>query len=181
MMVESLLPGEVPVSLDEARGWLRMGATIDDAVVAGLVRAAASICEAFVGQWLIVRAGEESLVLRGGALRLAARPVVAVDAVTLLRPDGAETVLGADRYRVTIARDGSARVAIHAAGDAGYARIAFRAGMAAGPNAVPEATRQGLLRMIQHLHAARDGADETPPAMIAALWQPWRRRTLGGA
>jgi len=180
-MVESLLPGEVPVSLDEARGWLRMGATIDDAVVAGLVRAAASICEAFVGQWLIVRAGEESLVLRGGTLRLAARPVVAVDAVTLLRPDGAETVLDADRYRVTIARDGSARVAIHAAGDAGYARIAFRAGMAAEPNAVPEAIRQGLLRMIQHLHAARDGADETPPAMIAALWQPWRRRTLGGA
>ncbi|UNK80417.1 hypothetical protein MNQ96_04875 [Sphingopyxis granuli] len=109
MMVESLLPGEVPVSLDEARGWLRMGATIDDAVVAGLVRAAASICEAFVGQWLIVRAGEECLALRGGTLRLAARPVVAVDAVTLLRPDGAETVLGADRYRVTIARDGSAR------------------------------------------------------------------------
>ena len=42
MMAESLLPGEAPVSLNEARGWLRLGATIDDAVIAGLVRAAAA-------------------------------------------------------------------------------------------------------------------------------------------
>ena len=40
---------------------LRLGPTIDDAVVAGLVRAATNICEAFVGQWLIERAAEEVL------------------------------------------------------------------------------------------------------------------------
>ena len=49
-MTESPVPGEAPVSLNEARGWLRLGATIDDAVVAGLVRAATNICEAFIGQ-----------------------------------------------------------------------------------------------------------------------------------
>src|SRR3546814_8952899 len=59
MMAESLLPGEAPVSLNEARGWLRLGATIDDAVVAQLVRAATNICEAFIGQWLVVRDGED--------------------------------------------------------------------------------------------------------------------------
>ena len=50
-MAESLVPGGAPVSLNEARGWLRLGATIDDAVVAGLVRAATSVCEAFIGRW----------------------------------------------------------------------------------------------------------------------------------
>src|SRR3546814_5287591 len=42
MMSDGVLPGETPVSLNEARGWLRMGATIDDAVTAGLIRAARS-------------------------------------------------------------------------------------------------------------------------------------------
>src|SRR3546814_2492063 len=36
-----------------------LGATIDDAVVAQLVRAATNICEAFIGQWLVVRDGVE--------------------------------------------------------------------------------------------------------------------------
>ena len=72
MMAESLLPGEAPVSLNEARGWLRLGATIDDAVIAGLVRAATNICEAFIGQWLVVRAGEEEAPLPAERILLGA-------------------------------------------------------------------------------------------------------------
>lgn len=179
-MTVSEVPGDVPVSLNEARGWLRMGASIDDAVVAGLVRAATGICEAFIGQWLVVRAAEEVVPLTGRGLLLGVRPVVAVDAVTLIAADGGEAALGASGWGAAIARDGSARLTIHAPGDAVRARIAYRAGIADGPNGIPEAIRQGIVRMIQHLHEARDGAGEAPPAMIAALWQPWRRLSLGG-
>jgi uncharacterized phiE125 gp8 family phage protein len=182
-MTTSLLPGEPPVSLNEARGWLRMGATADDAVVAGLVRAAAGICEAFIGQWLIVRAVEEVAPLRVGAARpgarLSARPVTVVDGVTLILPDGGESALEDEAYRVTIARDGTAHVAVHDAQGAQAVRIAYRAGMAPNANAVPEAIRQGIVRMVQYLHEARDGAGAAPPAAVAALWQPWRRLTLG--
>ena len=94
MMVESLSPGETPVSLNEARGWLRLGTTIDDAVIAGLVRAATNICEAFIGQWLMVRMGEEVGPLPADRILLGARPVVAVDSVILLSPDGSEQPLG---------------------------------------------------------------------------------------
>lgn len=179
-MAASPVPGDAPVSLNEARSWLRLGATTDDAVVAGLVRAATNICEAYIGRWLIVRAGEETLPLGHGAPGPSARPVVAIDDVTLLSPEGGETALGEEGYRATIARDGTARLTIHAPGDAVRVRVAYRAGMAATPNGIPEAIRQGLLRMTQHLHDARDGAGAAPPAAIAALWQPWRRRTLGG-
>lgn len=191
MMTASVWPGEPPVSLNEARGWLRMGTTADDAVVAQLVRAATSICEAFIGQWLIVRAAEEAVPLRAGAARpsgqpgarLSARPVTAVDGVTLILPDGSERAVGADGYRATIARDGTAHVAVHDAQGARAVRIAYRAGLAPGANAVPEAIRQGIVRMVQYLHEARDGAHEgagtAPPAAVAALWQPWRRLTLG--
>lgn len=180
MMSESPLPGASPVSLNEARGWLRLGATIDDAVVAGLIRAATNICEAFIGRWLIVRAGEETVPLDGGAVGPGVRPVVAIDTVALLAPGGDEAVLDAAAYRVRIARDGAATIAIHDHGDADRARIAFRAGMAAEANGIPEAIRQGIVRMTQHLHEARDGSGAAPPAAIAALWQPWRRLTLGG-
>jgi len=179
-MAESAVPGDVPVTLNEARGWLRLGATVDDAVVAQLVRAATNICEAFIGQWLIVREAGEIVPLDGGVIGLGARPVVAVDAVALLAADGSETVLAESGYSVTIARDGGAAILIHDRGAAQRARIAYRAGMAAMPNGIPEAIRQGIVRMTQHLHEARDGGGTAPPAAIAALWQPWRRMTLGG-
>ncbi|WP_338424746.1 head-tail connector protein [Sphingopyxis kveilinensis] len=178
-MAESISPGDAPVSLNEARGWLRLGATVDDAVVAGLVRAATNICEAFIGQWLIVRAAEERLPIGAGTLRLNARPVVGIDGVALIAPDGGEMPLGDGEYRVTVSRDGSTRITVERAGDAERLRVAYRAGVADGANGIPEAIRQGIVRMTQHLHDARDGAGAAPPAAIAALWQPWRRLTLG--
>jgi uncharacterized phiE125 gp8 family phage protein len=179
-MTISGYPGEAPVSLNEARSWLRLGATIDDAVVAQLLRAATSICEAYIGQWLIVRTATEILPLRDGAARMAARPVGAVETVTLLSPDGGEAMLGASDYRLVHEAGGAARLTIAVPGGADRVRISYRAGMAEGVNDIPEAIRQGIVRMTQHLHDARDGAGETPPAVIAALWQPWRRLGLGG-
>lgn len=180
MMAESLVPGDAPVSLNEVRSWLRLGSTVDDAVVAQLVRAATSICEAYIGRWLIVRAAEEWLPRGAGAATLGARPVVAVDAAVLLGANGEETVLDAGGYRAAIGRDGSGRITVHDWGDATMVRVAYRAGMAEGVNAVPEAIRQGIVRMAQYLHDARGGDGAAPPAAVAALWQPWRRVTLGG-
>lgn len=178
-MAESLLPGDAPVSLNEARGWLRLGATVDDAVVAGLVRAATNICEAFIGQWLIVRGVEERLPMAAGTVRLTARPVVGIDGVALIAADGGEMPLEGGNYRMMVGRDGSTRIAVDRAGNAERLRVAYRAGIAEGANGIPEAIRQGIVRMTQHLHDARDGTGAAPPAAIAALWQPWRRLTLG--
>ena len=178
-MAESLLPGDAPVSLNEARGWLRLGAPVDDAVVAGLIRAATNICEAFIGQWLIVRAVEERLPMAAGTVRLTARPVVGIDGVALIAADGGETPLEGGDYRMMVGRDGNTRITVDGAGDAERLRIAYRAGIAEGANGIPEAIRQGIVRMTQHLHDARDGTGAAPPAAIAALWQPWRRLTLG--
>lgn len=179
-MTASLEPGASPVSLDEARDWLRMGAGIDDDVVAALLRAATGLCEAFIGQWLIVRAADETVALRGGTARLCARPVVGIDDVWLVGADGAETAVGAGGYRLRPAHDGASELFVTAPSAARRIRVAYRAGIAESGDGVPDAIRQGILRMTQHLHEARGGAGETPSAIIAALWQPWRRVTLGG-
>ncbi|WP_137754415.1 hypothetical protein [Sphingopyxis sp. L1A2A] len=178
-MAAGLLPGDAPVSLNEARGWLRLGSTIDDAVVAGLVRAATNICEAFIGHWLVIREVEEVLSLRAGQVRLSARPVAVIDAAVLLTAAGDETALDAGAYRLRHGRDGSGQLVIEQPGDAERVRVSYRAGIAENPNGIPEAIRQGIVRMVQHLHDARDAAPVAPPAAIAALWQPWRRMTLG--
>lgn len=178
-MADSLMPGEAPVSLNEARSWLRLGATIDDAVVAGLVRAATNICEAFIGQWLVIRGAEEALPLKNGAVQPSARPVVGIDGVALLFPGDDEVVLSEGDYRIAIGRDGTASVTVNDPRGASRVRVAYRAGIAQGANGIPEAIRQGVVRMTQHLHEARDGAGASPPAAIAALWHPWRRLTLG--
>lgn len=178
-MTMSLVPGESPVSLSEARGWLRMGAGVDDAVVGQLLRAATSVCEAFVGQWLMRRSGTEVLALAGGAVRLTVRPVVAVETVIVLAADGGETVVDSGAYRLSVAPDGRGRLTIDSAGNAERVRVSYRAGIAEDGADVPEAIRQGILRMTQHLYDARDGKDPAPPAVIAALWQPWRVLSLG--
>ena len=48
----------------------------EDAVLAGLLRGAAALCEQFVGQWLIARDARETVAGGGGWQRLAARPVL---------------------------------------------------------------------------------------------------------
>ncbi|MGH6650225.1 MAG: head-tail connector protein [Sphingopyxis sp.] len=176
-MIVGIDKGAAPVGIAEAKAWLRLGGSQDDAVVAGLIRSAVDLCEAFTGQMLIVRTVTEEMPLGAGWIGLVRRPVVAVEAVTGLAGDE-ETGLDAEAWRVEIDRDGAARLRVDDPGAATQLRIAYRAGMAAEANAVPEAIRQGLARMIQHLHGARDDAPEVP-AIIAALWQPWRRVGLG--
>lgn len=75
---------------------------------------------------------------------------------------------------------GSGRLTIDAPGAAERVRVSYRAGIADDGAGVPDAIRQGIVRMTQHLYDARDGKDPAPPAVIAALWQPWRVLSLGG-
>lgn len=168
----------MPVTMDEARAWLRLGAADEDAPVERLIGAVTNMCEAFTGQWLLARDGAEVLMVRRQTARLAARPVVAVDMVARIDTGGDDVVLDPADYRVDIA-DGLAVVTVAGATDGTRLRVAYRAGMAEAAADVPAAIRHGMLRMVQHLYEARDDAKADPPAAVAALWQPWRRIALG--
>lgn len=168
----------MPVTMDEARAWLRLGAADEDALVERLIGAVTNMCEAFTGQWLLARDGAEVLTVRRQTARLAARPVVAIDVVARIDTGGDDVVLDPADYRVDIA-DGLAAVMVAGATDGTRLRVAYRAGMAEAAADVPAAIRHGMLRMVQHLYEARDDAKVDPPAAVAALWQPWRRIAVG--
>lgn len=170
----------LPVALDEIKALLRVTASDEEALVASLARAAADMCEAFTGLSLVERAVGEVLAVSAAWVRLGAAPVSAIESVGALADDGGTTPLAAGAYAVDIDAGGDGWVRVLDAGGARRVRVAYRAGMAADPNALPEALRQGIVRLTAHLYVNRDaGAAAEPPAAVTALWRPWRRLRLG--
>jgi uncharacterized phiE125 gp8 family phage protein len=171
--------GALPVNLTEARAWLRLGPAVEDGVVTALILSAANMCEVITGRMLIVREVSEEQPVRAGWMRLSRGPVRAVVDVTL-RPEAALPVLLArERWELQAHADGGAAVRVQELGDAASVVVRYRAGLAVDAAGVPDALKQGMLRMIQHLYAARDGeVDAAVPSIVTALWTPWRRVML---
>lgn len=171
--------GESPVSLAEARDWLRLGPGDGDAAVSGLIRAAANLCEAFTGRMLIAREVIEEQTGTGAAVRLVKQPVVEIHDVMLLDGPGAPQVLAASAWTMRHGSGDGAQIAWSAMPPTGQRiRIRYRAGLARSASDVPEALRQGILRLVQHWHFS--GPEDTAlPAIVTALWSPWRRATIG--
>lgn len=178
LIIES---GSLPVSLAEAREWLRLGPTSEDGVVAALIRAAANMCELVTGQMLIVREVAEERPLREGWMRLARQPVRSIVDVTLRPESGLPVVLAREAWELRADADGAAAVMVPDGDVAQSVVVRYRAGLALDAAGVPDALKQGMLRMIQHLHAAREseklgGSGEAAlPNIVTALWTPWRR------
>jgi len=173
----ALEPGPPALALDEAKAWLRITTPQDDATIAALVRAASDTCEAFIGQYLVERACSSVVAADGRWQRLGAAPVRAITAAEAIARDGTASALTDDAYERDIAADGEGWVR-HAGGAAVRLSVDYRAGLSVEAGGLPEALRQGLLRLVAHLYGTRAGGGETPPAAVIALWRPWRRMRL---
>lgn len=180
MMVEQLTtmapePGVAAVSLAECKAFLRIDQDGDDAILAGFIRTAMALCEAFTGQWLVVRDGETRLTADGNWQRLPALPVIAIAEVR-----DAAGVLADAGWEGDIDAAGTGWVRTGGACSGRTVVVRFRAGLAADWNGLPEPLRQGLIRLVAHLFTHRDAVDAgPPPTAVAALWRPWRRMRLG--
>jgi uncharacterized phiE125 gp8 family phage protein len=170
----------LPVPLAEVKALLRLSVSDEDALLAGLVRAAAGTCEEFTGRALIERSIAETLAAASAWTPLGASPVKAITGVETLDADGDASPLAAEAYAVDIDAAGDGWVRLAAPVEAKRMRVSYRAGMAAEPNGLPETLRHGIVRLAAHLYANRDRAETPgPPAAITALWRPWRRLRLG--
>lgn len=166
------------VALADAKAWMRVSLDEEDALIADLIAAASACCEAFIGQLLIARAVTETLPIRAGEWqRLGFGPVRAITSVEGVPADGAPFVLPTLHYQLDVDATGEGWVRVVQPGAAGRMRIGYEAGMGVDADAVPATVRQGLLRLVAHLYAARDDARDAaaPPDAVTALWQPWRR------
>ena len=168
---------EAAVSMAEAQAYARVETGEEEALLAGLVRTASALCESFTGQVLVARPFEE--MLPGGSQwqRLGLTPVRAIEEVAAVAADGSATVIPAGQFETDIDGRGDGWVRVPG-GSGRKIRVRGQAGLAVDANGVPEPLRQGILRLIAHLFATRDGAGGEPPAAVTALWRPYRRMRL---
>jgi uncharacterized phiE125 gp8 family phage protein len=175
MIEQNIAPAAV--SMAEAQAYARVETGEEEALLAGLVRTASALCESFTGQALIERPFAEMLPATGQWQRLSLTPVRAIASMEIIASDGSATVLAAGDHEVDIDSRGDGWVKLLKPSD-GRIRVSGTAGLASEPNGVPEPLRQGILRLIAHLFATRDGSGGEPPAAVTALWRPYRRMRL---
>lgn len=167
----ALESGPLAVSLAECKAQLRLERDDEDALLAGFIRTAMALCEAFTGLWLIERSAEQRLAAAADWQRITVVPVTAISAV-----NGAAGPLDAGDFATDIDLAGNGWVRLLAPAGVTAPAVRFRAGLGADWNGIPEPLRQGIVRLVVHLFTHRDAADAgPPPAAVAAMWRPWRR------
>src|SRR5690349_24568126 len=100
------------VTMAEAQAFARIETGEEEALLAGLVRSANALCEAFINQIVIARDFELDLPASGGWERVPVTPVRSIIAVDSVDPDGNATPLASHDYTMDIdsAGDGWVRV-----------------------------------------------------------------------
>lgn len=171
-------PAAEPVSVSDAKNWLRISHTADDALISSLLRAAREHVETRTGGVLITQSWRERLEdwprdrlsASGLAVRLARAPLISVEAVRVRDRNGALTDWDPAEYRVETGEPGRLVAILPFAlprpeVQGGGIEIDFTAGYGETADDVPAPLRAAIL----HLVAASYGADrgeggETPPA-----------------
>jgi len=166
------------VTIGEAQAYVRIETGEEEAVLAGLIRTASALCEAFINQVVIARDFMLDIPASVAWERLPVTPVRSIGEVDAVGDDGTVTPLASAGYAVDIDSSGDGWVRVVQANGAKRLRASGAAGMADDENGVPEPIRQGVLRLVAHLFTARDGEGGEPPAAVTALWRPYRRLRL---
>ena len=168
------------MTLEEAKAYLRLDGSAEDALLGRMVETATTLCEAFTGTVLVRREFVETVPATRGWQRLAHAPVVAITEVAAVSADGDAEALPAADYAIDIDATGTGWVRVTRAGAAGRLRVTCRAGLAEDMGGVPAPLAQGVVLLATHLFDRRE-TPGAPPAAIAALWRPWRRMRLHDA
>lgn len=164
-------------ALSEAKAFLRRDGSGDDALIERSIASATGLCEAFIGQWLLTRAGIETVPATAVWTRLSATPVHVILGVDVIGSDGAAVPLAEQEFAIDIDASGDGWVRLTRQSP-GRVQVRCEAGMAAAWDGLPEPLRQGIIRLAAHLYTERDGSGAEPPAAVGALWRPWRRMRL---
>ncbi|MGE0828215.1 MAG: head-tail connector protein [Hyphomonadaceae bacterium] len=170
-------PASEPVSLAEAKLFLRVEHDAEDDLIALMIQSAREAVEAGCGRALITRRVRESLDIWradsiGGAL-LSVGPATNVVAVRLIAANGSESLIDAERYRLDGARD-RPRLIFEAGlptllRSAGGVEVDYDAGLADAAADLPVGLRLAVLHVAATLFETRQGEARIPEAARALM------------
>jgi len=191
MLVEIEAAPRAAVPLAEFAAHLRLGegfGEAEEAVLDLYLRAATAAVEGMAGLALIARRFRWTVARWRDPrrVRLPIAPVVRIDGVTVVGPDGGWTAVDAGEVRLEA--DAVRPRLVGARGGAlptipvdGRAEVELTAGFGDDWNAVPEALRQAVLLLAAHYHEQRHvtvGAEDAAPFGVRALIAPFREVRL---
>lgn len=183
-------PTEAPVSPAQAKAHLRVDHDDDDLYISGLIDTATARLDGWsgiLGRALVTQTWRHDFPgwPADGKLRLPLAPVLSVESITYIDPDGAVQTLDASAYTAPKAdglgpyvrlRQGHSCPAT--ATDEDAVSVTFVAGYGA-PSDVPADIRHAMLLLVGHLYNAREDASETAlteiPLGASRLLAPYRR------
>lgn len=166
--------------LAELKSWLAVRTDQDDALLEARLRAALDMCESFTGTMPLTQLCEEVLPAVQRPLALSASPVAQLIEARRLTLSGARPYLDDADYTFALDADGTGRLLLTRPVAEQRLLVRYTAGLAEDWELLDAGLRQGIIRLAAHFHGER-GADAqtgSPPASVAALWQPWRRLRL---
>lgn len=176
-------PTVEPLTLAEAKTYLRVDHGAEDALIASLITAARATVEALTRRvlieqsWRLVRDAWPA----SGLIPVPANPLMALTAARLVAADGTETALPLDAFTLDTARlPGLIRLARGAVPNPmrPLAGIALDITAGHGPNAdhVPSPLVEAVRVVLAHFYEHRDvaGAGAAFPARLDALVAPFR-------
>jgi uncharacterized phiE125 gp8 family phage protein len=182
-------PAAEPVSLDEAKAFLKLETDADDSLLATLIAAARVAIETRTRRVLVSQAWRLYLddLPRAKSVQLPIMPLISVDAVTVYDGTGEPIVLPATDYLADIITEPPRlRFNVSAPIDAGIemngVEIDFTAGYG-DPADVPEPLRMAVLQLVALWYERREpvafgGAVAVMPQSVHALAEPYRVLTL---
>ncbi|KLI64861.1 head-tail connector protein [Aurantiacibacter marinus] len=167
-------------ALDELKQWLAITTTRDDAALTALLRSSLDTCEGFTRQIPLSTSCEEVLPATRGWHDIATTPVQAITSLVSIGSDGTRTDVDPGHYLFDITADGCGRINLLAPPAENRVAVRFTAGLASDWNTLPEGLRHGMIRLASYAYRERNegSTSRSPPAAIAALWQPWRRMRI---
>lgn len=182
-------PAIEPVSLAEAKSWLREDISDEDQLIQALIVSARMTLEAYTRRffitqrWRLVYDAWPKSVATGSRLVIPFAPFQSVDAIRIYDASSVAKAIDAQSYRAPRADD-EGRVIFSVAPPAAERgadaiEVDFTVGYGDLANETPEPLRRAIMTLVAHWREKRgDEADDALPSAVMQLAAPFRRRRL---
>jgi uncharacterized phiE125 gp8 family phage protein len=190
-------PAVEPVSVSDAKAWLRAGHADEDGLIGDLIVSARARVEAETGlalitqnwRWTLDAWPARRLSACGQAVSLPIRPLKSVEAVRTFDGDGLAALSDPAEYRVEAGEPGRLIAVLpfslpRPERAVGGIEVDFTAGFGPSGEDVPAPLREAILRLVSEAYSnveraesARRGESGLPEG-VEALLRPWRRARL---